>query len=109
MAGHGFRQLLTLAGVWIARPAAFVLVACYAVAWFIFEPDALNWHSVAVLATLFMTLVIQRAEHRDTQAIHAKLDELLKAEKNARTEIREIDKKDPEAIERLRERSSSHS
>ena len=109
MARYGFRQLLTLAGVWIARPAAFVLVGCYAVAWFMFEPDSLNWHSVAVLATLFMTLAIQRAERRDTQAIHAKLDELLKAEKNARTEMREIDKKDPEVIERLRERSSSHS
>jgi low affinity Fe/Cu permease len=109
MTGPGFRQLLTLAGVWIARPAAFVMVACYAVAWFIFEPDSINWHGVAALATLFMTLVIQRAEHRDTQAIHAKLDELLKADKNTRTEVREIDKKDPEAIERLRERSSSHS
>jgi low affinity Fe/Cu permease len=109
MADHGFRQLLTQAGVWIARPAAFVVVACYAVVWFTFEPESLNWHGVAVLATLFMTLVIQRAEHRDTQAIHAKLDELLKAEKNARTEMREIDKKDPEAIERIRERSSSHS
>src|SRR5262245_9212570 len=75
MASHGFRQLLTLAGVWITRPAAFVIVGCYAVVWFIFEPDSLNWHGVAVLATLFMTLVIQRAEHRDTQAIHAKLDD----------------------------------
>jgi low affinity Fe/Cu permease len=54
-----------------------------------------------------MTLVIQRAEHRDTQAIHAKLDELLKADKNARTETREIDKKDAEAIERYREKSHS--
>ncbi len=26
-----------------------------------------------------MTLFIQRAEHRDTQAIHAKLDELLQS------------------------------
>src|SRR4029450_6762589 len=108
MPRHGFRQPLTLAGVWITRPAAFGIVGCYAVVWFIFEPDSLHWHGVAVLATLFMPLVIQRAEHRDTQAIHAKLDELLKADKNARTEMREIDKKDPEAIERLRESSSSH-
>jgi low affinity Fe/Cu permease len=28
-----------------------------------------------------MTLFIQRAEHRDTQAIHAKLDELLRGGK----------------------------
>src|SRR5437588_16366 len=30
-----------------------------------------------------MTLVIQRAEHRDTEAIHAKLDELLQADSAA--------------------------
>jgi low affinity Fe/Cu permease len=36
-----------------------------------------NWCAIATLAAWFMTLVIQRAEHRDTQAIHAKLDEIL--------------------------------
>jgi low affinity Fe/Cu permease len=41
--------------------------------------DGLKWHSTAVMAMWGMTLVIQRAEHRDTQAIHARLDELLKA------------------------------
>jgi low affinity Fe/Cu permease len=38
------------------------------------------------LATLGMTLVMQRAEHRDTQAIHTKLDEVLHALGNARNE-----------------------
>jgi low affinity Fe/Cu permease len=35
------------------------------------------------LATWAMTLLIQRTEHRDTQAIHAKLDELLRSEHRA--------------------------
>jgi low affinity Fe/Cu permease len=105
----GFRRFLTQAGVWTAHPAAFVLVTCYGIAWFIFDRETLNWYGIAALATLFMTLVIQRAEHRDTQAIHAKLDELLKADKNARTEMREIDKRDAETIERYREKSHYHS
>jgi Low affinity iron permease len=46
-----------------------------------------------------MTLVIQRAEHRDTQAIHAKLDELLKAEGNADNDVMGIDDKDAEEVE----------
>jgi low affinity Fe/Cu permease len=104
-----FRQMLTEAGVWTAHPAAFVLVACYGIAWFLFDRESLNWHGLAALATLSMTLVIQRAEHRDTQAIHAKLDELLKADKGARTEMREIDKQDAEAIERYRKKSHSQS
>jgi low affinity Fe/Cu permease len=51
-----------------------------------------------------MTLFIQRAEHRDTQAIHAKLDELLRAESRARDELTELDKQEPEEIETQRER-----
>ena len=49
-----------------------------------------------------MTLFIQRAEHRDTQAIHAKLDELLRVAPRARSELAHIDEKEPEAIEQHR-------
>jgi low affinity Fe/Cu permease len=49
-----------------------------------------------------MTLFIQRAEHRDTQAIHAKLDELLRVEGRARSELIELDNQEPEAIEQHR-------
>jgi Low affinity iron permease len=51
------------------------------------------------MATWFMTLVIQRAEHRDTQAIHAKLDEMLHALGKARNELTRVDEEDPEEIE----------
>ncbi|TKV77963.1 hypothetical protein FDV58_28895 [Bradyrhizobium elkanii] len=50
----------------------------YGACWLVLG-SGLEWHLVATLATWGMTLLIQRAEHRDTQAIHAKLDELLKA------------------------------
>jgi low affinity Fe/Cu permease len=49
-----------------------------------------------------MTLLIQRAEHRDTQAIHAKLDELLRADANASSELAKVDQKEPEEIEQQR-------
>jgi len=70
----------------------------------IFKPTSIGWYEGATMATLFMTLLIQRAEHRETQAMHAKLHELLKADSQARTELAAIDKKDPEEIERHRER-----
>ena len=93
------RHTLTDLGVWTARPAAFLVVFIYAVLWFLFDRATLDWHAVATIATWLMTLVIQRAEHRDTQAIHAKLDELLKADDIARTEISHIDERDAEEIE----------
>jgi low affinity Fe/Cu permease len=50
-----------------------------------------------------MTLSIHRAEHRDTQAIQANLDELLRSNDAAANELTHIDEKDPEAIERERD------
>jgi low affinity Fe/Cu permease len=96
------RAWLTHLGVLTARPAAFAIFAMYAIAW-IALGNGLEWHSLATLATWGMTLVIQRAEHRDTQAIHAKLDELLKATRRASNEIMSIDDKDAEEVERERE------
>jgi low affinity Fe/Cu permease len=96
------RRSLTSLGVLAAHPVAFLIVAMYAVAWFVLDHQNLGWHGVAVLATWFMTLLIQRAEHRDTQAIHAKLDELLHAQTNARNALAHIDEEEPEAIERHR-------
>ena len=52
----------------------------------------------ATLATLGMTHVIQRAEHRDTQAIHAKLDEVLHALGDARNELTRITRESLEEI-----------
>ena len=49
-----------------------------------------------------MTLFIQRAEHRDTQAIHAKLDELVRVSSKADNKLRSMDKKEPEDIEQHR-------
>ena len=68
-----FAPTLTRLGVLTAHPAAFFVLACYVGAWLAFNPKSFDWQSVATVATWLMTLFIQRAEHRDTQAIHAKL------------------------------------
>lgn len=51
-----------------------------------------------------MTLFIQRAEHRDTQAIHAKFDELLRAEGEADEGLATLDRKEPEEIKKYRDK-----
>ena len=67
-----FGPTLTYLGVFIAHPAAFLIVFCYVGTWLLLSPATFEWHAVATVATWLMTLFIQRAEHRDTQAIHAK-------------------------------------
>jgi low affinity Fe/Cu permease len=98
------RHLLTQIGVLTARPIAFVIFLLYAVAWACFDRESLNWHSIATLATWAMTLFIQRAEHRDTQAIHAKLDELLKVNEQAENSLMKLDDEDAEEVEDAREK-----
>jgi low affinity Fe/Cu permease len=101
------RQALTFLGTLAASPWAFITVAVYALLWLIFDPRSLNWHGIATLATWCMTLFIQRGEHRDTQAIHAKLDELLKALPQASQSLTRIDEEQPEEIERHRAREKA--
>jgi low affinity Fe/Cu permease len=96
-------RLLTRAGTWAARPAAFAFVGCYTLLWFVFDRASLDWHGAATLVTLCIALVIQRSEHRDTQATHAKLDELLRVHNAARDELTRVDDKEPEEIEIDRE------
>ncbi|RFB85493.1 hypothetical protein B5K08_26100 [Rhizobium leguminosarum bv. trifolii] len=97
-----WRSWLTDLGTWTASPYAFAIVVIYGLSWLVFSRETLEWHGLATLATWLMTLFIQRAEHRDTQAIHAKLDELLHAHGDARNEITQLDEKEPEQIESFR-------
>ena len=79
------------------------MVAAYALAWLIFEPATFGWAAIATMATWFMTLFINRTGHRDTQALHAKLDELLRTHGEARTELTTLDDHDVEDIEEHRQ------
>jgi low affinity Fe/Cu permease len=105
---HPLNRALTSVGTFLSRPWAFLILISYAVLWTIFQPDTLNWHGIATLVTWGMTLFIQRAEHRDTQALQAKLDELLRATGAARNEFTRIDEKEPEEIEGQRSAEQRH-
>lgn len=100
-----YRSWLTWLGVSTAHPGAFAVVGIYVAVWIALDPHSFDWQSAATVATWIMTLFIQRAEHRDTQAIHAKLDELLRVEGDADNELATLDRKEPEEIEHQRERA----
>lgn len=99
------QQLLTNAGTWLSRPWVVGVVFLYALLWLIFDFDSFGFHGVAIIATLLMTLFIQRSEHRDTQAMHAKLDELLRANSGARNQLSGLDEKEPEQVEAFRSKA----
>ena len=95
---HWIRSCLTFLGVSTSHPLSFVVVAIYVATWLVLDPRSFGWQSTATVATWVMTLFIQRAEHRDTQAIHAKLDELLRAGGKANRELAMLDQQEPEEI-----------
>ncbi len=95
-------KALTQLGALTARPEAFLVVFAYTALWGFIQPDTLDWHGAATVATWLMTLVIQRSEHRDTQALHAKMDELLRIHRDADNELAHLDEEEPEDVERAR-------
>jgi low affinity Fe/Cu permease len=78
-------------------------VVVYALAWFGFDRATFDWNAVATLAVFVMTLFIQRANRRDNLALHAKLDELLRVDHAARSELTQLDEEEPEVSERHRD------
>jgi low affinity Fe/Cu permease len=97
------RHWTTHAGQAAGHPAAFLVVIVYALLWLVFSPATFEWNAVATLAVFVMTLFIQRANRRDNLALHAKLDELLRVDGDARTELTQLDEQEPETIERHRD------
>ena len=93
------RHWTTNIGQAAGHPAAYLVVIGYAVLWLSFSRATFDWNAVATLAVFMMTLFIQRANRRDNLALlHAKLDELLRVDGDARSELTRLDEQEPETI-----------
>ena len=97
---------LTRIGAVFASPLSLVLAALYLVAWILLERHTLDFHGAVAMFTLFMTLIIERTQRRDSAALQAKLDELIKATEGARNEMARLDEKELEEIEETRRQSA---
>ena len=93
----------TAIGQAAGHPAAFAIVLPYAVQWLTFDAATFDGNAIATLAVWIMTLFIQRSNRRDTLALHAKLDELLRVDREARSELTRLDEQEPEAIDEHRD------
>ena len=85
------------------HPAAFLGVIVFGVLWLTFSRESFGWEAFGTLAIFMMTLFIQRANRRDNLALHAKLDELLRVDNAARSELTHLDEQEPEDIEQHRD------
>jgi low affinity Fe/Cu permease len=103
MAAPPKQHLTILVGQAAGHPAAFLSVIAYGILWFALSPDTFGWEAIPALAVFVMALLIHRANRRDTLALHAKLDELLRVDHGARSELTHLDEQEPEEIEHHRD------
>lgn len=80
------------------RPTTFLIAALLVVAWAVTGPMfdfSETWqlfiNTGTTIVTFLMVFLIQSAQNRDSQAIHLKLDELIRAKKGARNMLLDLD------------------
>ena len=89
-----FEQVSTRVAAAAGRPWAFVLAVVIILGWALSGPVfgwSDTWQLVintgTTIVTFLMVFLIQNAQNRDASAIQAKLDELIRADREARNEF----------------------
>ena len=91
------------------KPSAFILATLVIVAWAVTGPMfhfSDTWQLVintgTTIVTFLMVFLIQATQNRDSQAIHVKLDELIRAMQGAKNSLLDLDHLSDEELEELR-------
>jgi len=91
------------------HPVAFGAALGFLAAWMIFGP-LLDYHPVWLdffgittgIFTFLMVFLIQNTQNRDTEALHLKLDELLRVTKGARKELIDSEDLDEDELDEIK-------
>jgi low affinity Fe/Cu permease len=108
--GKGFRRFATVAAAWMGSPLAFIWSLLIIVIWAstgrTFQYSD-TWQLVintgTSVVTFLMVFILQYTQTRDTAAMQLKLDELLRAVRNARNEIIAVEDQSDEELQSLKE------
>jgi low affinity Fe/Cu permease len=107
--GHWFGQLAKWVAHQAGHPFAFGMAGLLIVVWLISGPlfgFSDTWQLVVntgtTIVTFLMVFLIQNTQNRDTGAMQAKLDELIRAIEGAHNALLDLEELDEGEIERIR-------
>lgn len=99
------RRIAVLAG----RPATFVVAVAAIVLWAAGGPVfgfSDTWQLIintgTTIVTFLMVFLIQNTQNRDAEAMHIKLDELIRAVKGAQNALLDLEEMDEKELDRIR-------
>ncbi|WP_394845259.1 low affinity iron permease family protein [Pendulispora brunnea] len=104
---HKFAHTISEA---VGRPATFCVALAIVIAWAVSGPlfhFSDTWQLVintgTTIVTFLMVFLIQNTQNRDAHAIHLKLDELIRANRHARTSLVALESMSDDELQRLQE------
>ncbi len=93
------------------KPVAFVTAVTLILTWVVTGPlfgFSDTWqlmiNTLTTIVTFLMVFLIQNTQNRDAEAMHIKLDELIRAIKEAQNSLLDLENLDEEELDRIRSR-----
>ena len=103
-----FRHFARHTSIAVGTPIAFALAVALIIGWALTGPwfgYSDTWQLVintgTTIITFLVVFAIQNTQNRDTRAIELKLDELIRAQKQARNVLLEVEEMDDEELAKL--------
>jgi low affinity Fe/Cu permease len=108
-AKSGFTRFAKWTAYITGRPIAFILAVVVILVWALTGPFfdfSDTWQLVintgTTIMTFLMVFLIQNTQYRDSEAIHIKLDELIRSIKEARKSLLDLEEMEDDELDRLR-------
>jgi len=107
---EAFHRIAKRAALIVGSPGIFVVAVLLVLVWLITGPlfgFSNAWQLVintaTTIVTFLMVFLIQNTQNRDAQAVHLKLDELIRGVKGARNALIDLENLSDQELEDLRQ------